>query len=154
MTHALRVLDASGVPYATHEYRYVDHGGTSEAARQLGVDEHAIVKTLVFQSGPRTSLIVLMHGDLEVSTKKLARAVDVKTVTPAAPVVAERVTGAQVGGISPFGTRQALPVYVEATVLDLPRLYINGGRRGLLVSMEPDALRAVLAPTPVNVRAD
>ena len=154
MTHALRVLDGLGVAYGTHEYHYVDHGGTAEAARQLGMDEHVIVKTLVFLSDPRTPLLVLMHGDLDVSTKKLARALDVKTTTPAPAAVAERVTGYQVGGISPFGTRQALPVYIEATVLDLPRLVINGGRRGLLVSMAPDALCAVLTPTPVRVRVD
>ena len=154
MTHALRALDARGVVYSMHEYRYVDHGGTSEAARQLGVDEHAVVKTLVFLSGPRAPLLVLMHGDLEVSTKKLARAVGVKAVAPASPAAAERITGSQVGGISPFGTRQALPVFVEATVMDLPRLYVNGGRRGLLVSMAPDALRVALAPTLVQVRID
>lgn len=154
MTHALRALDARGVVYSMHEYRYVAHGGTSEAARQLGVDEHAVVKTLVFVSSPRAPLLVLMHGDLEVSTKKLARAVGVKAVAPASPAAAERIIGSQVGGISPFGTRQALPVFVEATVMDLPRLYINGGRRGLLVSMEPDALRAALAPTLVQVRMD
>jgi Cys-tRNA(Pro) deacylase len=154
MTHALRVLDARRVVYATHEYRYVDHGGTAEAARQLAVDEHAVVKTLVFMSDPRTPLLVLMHGDLEVSTKKLARAIAVKAVTPAAPAVAERVTGYQVGGISPFGTRQPLDVVVEATVLELPRVYINGGRRGLLVSMDPGVLSTVLPVTPVHVRVD
>jgi Cys-tRNA(Pro) deacylase len=154
MTHALRVLDARAVAYATHEYRYVNHGGTREAARQLGVDEHAIVKTLVFVSGPRTPVLVLMHGDLEVSTKKLARAIGVKSVAPATPEVAERVTGYQVGGISPLGTRQRLDVCIEATVLELPRLYVNGGRRGLLVSLVPGDLQAVLSGTPVHVRVD
>lgn len=151
MTHALRVLDAHGVDYATHEYRYVDHGGTAEAARQLAVDEHAVVKTLVFATSPRSPLLVLMHGDLEVSTKQLARALGVKTVTAVEPALAEKVTGYQVGGISPFGTRQVLPIFVESTVLDLPRVYVNGGRRGLLVSMTPDAFRAVLSPAIVHV---
>jgi Cys-tRNA(Pro) deacylase len=153
MTHAMRVLDAHGVEYTYHEYRYVDHGGTAEAARQLGVDEHAVLKTLVFGETPKAPCLVLMHGDAEVSTKSLARAAGVKAMAPCAPAVAERVTGYQVGGISPFGTRQPLPVYVEATVLELPRVYVNGGRRGLLVSMPPDALVAVLRPTVVTVRA-
>jgi Cys-tRNA(Pro) deacylase len=150
MTHALRALDALGVAYDTHEYRYVDHGGTAEAARQLRVDEHAVIKTLVFGESPRSPFLMLMHGDREVSAKKLARALGVKSVAPCEPAVAERVTGYQVGGISPFGTRQRLPVYAEASVLGLPRLYVNGGRRGLLVSMAPSALAAALATTTVH----
>jgi len=154
MTHAVRVLDARGVAYETHEYRYVEHGGTADAARQLGVDEHAVIKTLVFLSGPKLPVLVLMHGDREVSTKKLARALDVKTVTPASPAIAERVTGYQVGGISPFGTRQPLTVLAEATVLELPRLLINGGRRGLLVSVTPNTLCDVLDVRAVHVSVD
>lgn len=150
MTHALRALDALGVDYETHEYRYVDHGGTAEAARQLQVEEHAIVKTLVFGESPRSPLLMLMHGDREVSTKTLARALRLKAVAPCEPAVAERVTGYRIGGISPFGTRQRLPVYVEATVLDLPRVYVNGGRRGLLVSLAPASLVNALKATPVR----
>lgn len=152
MTQAIRVLDAHGVEYGRHEYRYVDHGGTAEAARQLGVDEHAIVKTLVFGETPKTPCLVLMHGDAEVSARRLARAAGVKTMAPCPPAVAERVTGYQVGGISPLGTRLPLPIYIQASVLELPRIYINGGRRGLLVSMTPDALMSVLKPTVVDAR--
>jgi Cys-tRNA(Pro) deacylase len=150
VTHALRALDALGVAYDTHEYRYVDHGGTGEAARQLDVDQHAVIKTLVFAESPKAPFLMLMHGDRDVSAKKLARALRVKAVAPCEPAAAERVTGYQVGGISPFGTRQRLPVYVEASVLDLPRLYVNGGRRGLLVSMAPASLVSALKATPVG----
>ena len=150
MTHALRALDALGVAYDTHEYRYVDHGGTAEAARQLDVHEHAVIKTLVFGESPRSPFLMLMHGDREVSTKKLARALGVTSVAPCVPSVAERVTGYQVGGISPFGTRQALPIYVEASVLDLERVFINGGRRGLLVALAPESLVRALKATPVR----
>ncbi len=161
MTHALRVLASHGVAHTCHEYRYVAHGGTAEAARQLGVDEHSIVKTLVLgsDSGDRsrgqTPLIVLMlmHGDAEVSTRALARAVGARSIAPCTEAVAERVTGYQVGGISPFGTRQPLPVYVEASILDLPRIFINGGRRGLLVELSPAVLLSVLEATPVQARA-
>jgi Cys-tRNA(Pro) deacylase len=150
MTRALRVLESRGADYARHEYRYADHGGTAEAARQLGVDEHAVIKTLVFGETPKSPFLVLMHGDAEVSVKALARARGVKTVAPCPPEVAERVTGYQVGGISPFGTRQPLDVCIEASVLELPRIYVNGGRRGLLVSMAPSQLTAILQPTVVH----
>ena len=156
MTLALRVLASHGVAHTCHEYRYVAHGGTAEAARQLGVDEHSIVKTLVLGSDEGqtpTILLMLMHGDAEVSTRALARAVGARAIAPCAQAVAERVTGYQVGGISPFGTRQPLPVYVEASVLELPRLFINGGRRGLLVELSPAALLSVLEATPVQARA-
>jgi len=153
MTHALRVLDGHGVAYTCHEYRYVERGGTGEAARQLGVDEHEVIKTLVFGQTPRTPVLVLMHGDADVSAKALARALGVKSVAPCTEAVAQRATGYQVGGISPFGTRQHLPVYVEASVLDLPRLYINGGRRGLLVGLAPGVLVTVLHAQPVHARA-
>ena len=153
MTHALRALDRRGIAYTCHEYRYVDHGGTSEAARQLGVDEHVVIKTLVFGETPRAPVLMLMHGDAEVSAKALARAVGIKSIAPCAEAVAERATGYQVGGISPFGTRQPLPVYVEASVLDLPRVFINGGRRGLLVALPPAVLLTVLSATPVHARA-
>ena len=153
MTHALRALDRHGITCTCHEYRYVDRGGTSDAARQLGVDEHVVIKTLVFGETPRTPVLMLMHGDAEVSAKALARAVGIKSIAPCAEAVAERATGYQVGGISPFGTRQPLPVYVEASVLDLPRVFINGGRRGLLVALPPAALLTVLSATPVHARA-
>jgi Cys-tRNA(Pro) deacylase len=150
MTHALRVLDRHGIDYTCHEYRYVDHGGTSEAARQLGVDEHTIIKTLVFGETSRTPVLMLMHGDAEVSAKALARALGARSMAPCTEAVAERATGYQIGGISPFGTRQPLPVYVEASILDLPRAFINAGRRGLLVALPPDALLSVLSATPVH----
>jgi Cys-tRNA(Pro) deacylase len=153
MTHALRVLDQHGVAYTRHEYRYVDRGGTAEAARQLGVDEHTVIKTLVFGETPRHPVLMLMHGDAEVSVKALARALGVKAIAPCGEAVAERATGYQVGGISPFGTRQPLQVYVEASVLELPRIFINGGRRGLLVALAPDVLLAVLHAVAVHARA-
>lgn len=153
MTHALRVLDQHGVAYTRHEYRYVDRGGTAEAARQLGVGEHAVVKTLVFGETPRHPVLMLMHGDAEVSAKALARALGVRSMAPCTEAVAEKVTGYQVGGISPFGTRSPLPVYVEASVLTLPRIFINGGRRGLLVELPPDTLTTILHATPVHARA-
>jgi len=153
MTHAIRVLESRGIEHMLREYRYVEHGGTAEAARQLGVDEHAVVKTLVFAETPKAPVLVLMHGDCEVSAKALARALGVKAMAPCAPQVAERVTGYQVGGISPFGTRQTLPTYLEATVLDLPRILINGGRRGLLVEIAPSVLVDVLGAVPVRVGA-
>jgi Cys-tRNA(Pro) deacylase len=153
MTHAIRVLASRGIDHMLREYRYVDHGGTGEAARQLGVDEHAVIKTLVFGETPKTPVLVLMHGDCEVSAKALARALGLKTMAPCAPEVSERVTGYQVGGISPFGTRQQLPTYVEETVLELPQILINGGRRGLLVEIAPSVLVDVLGAEAVRVRA-
>ena len=161
MTHALRMLDSHRVAYTLHEYRYVEHGGTAEAARQLGLDEHAVIKTLCMEPDPTdrrgsrtpSPLLMLMHGDLEVSAKTLARALGVKSIAPCSEAVAERVTGYQVGGISPFGTRQTLAVYVEASVLALPRVYVNGGRRGLLVGIEPSVLVTVLSAREVHARA-
>lgn len=153
MTHAIRVLESRGIDHVLREYRYVDHGGTAEAARQLGVDEHAVIKTLVFGETAKAPVLVLMHGDCDVSAKALARAIGVKTMAPCAPQVAERVTGYQVGGISPFGTRQKLSTYLEETVLELPRILVNGGRRGLLVEIAPSVLVDVLGAEPVHVRA-
>jgi Cys-tRNA(Pro) deacylase len=132
-------------------YRYEEHGGTKVSARELGVDEHAVVKTLVMEDDARSPLIVLMHGDLEVSTKQLARAIGRKHVEPCKPDVANRHSGYLVGGTSPFGTRKPMPVYVERTILDLPRIYINGGARGFLVGLAPADLVRVLNPTPVEV---
>jgi len=151
VTPAVRVLRAAGVAFTEHLYRYEEHGGTRVSARELGVDEHAVVKTLVMEDDNRAPLIVLMHGDLEVSTKQLARAIERKHVEPCKPDVANRHSGYLVGGTSPFGLRKAMPVYVERTILDLPRIYINGGARGFLVGIAPADLVRVLNPTPVDV---
>jgi Cys-tRNA(Pro) deacylase len=151
MSSAIRVLREHGVAFTEHPYKYEERGGTRVSSRELGLDEHNIVKTLVMQDQAGRPLIVLMHGDREVSTKNLARQIGVKMVAPCDPVAAERHTGYQVGGTSPFGTRKALPVYVERTILDLPQIYINGGRRGLLVSLAPADLSRVLSPIAVDV---
>ncbi|MCC7124760.1 MAG: Cys-tRNA(Pro) deacylase [Acidobacteria bacterium] len=151
VTPAMRVLREHAVAFTEHPYKYELKGGTRVSSRELGVDEHAVIKTLVMQDDDKQPLIVLMHGDREVSTKNLARQIGARGVTPCDPAVAERHTGYQVGGTSPFGTRKAMPIYVERTILDLPRLYINGGRRGFLVALAPADLTRVLAPTPVNV---
>jgi Cys-tRNA(Pro) deacylase len=149
-TPATAWLKAHGVAYREHSYDYVEHGGTTESARQLGVDEHAVVKTLVMQDERAQPLVVLMHGDRQVSTKNLARAIGVKSVEPCKPEVAQRHSGYQIGGTSPFGLRKALPVYVEASILALPGIYINGGRRGFLVGIAPAVLRDVLGAKPVS----
>lgn len=150
MTAAQRVLHAHHVTFTEHEYRYEPHGGTSASSRALGVDEHHVVKTLVMEDDMRAPLIVLMHGDCEVSTKQLARQAGRKTVEPCDPAVAQRHTGYQVGGTSPFGTRKTLPVFVERTILALDAVYINGGRRGLLVRIAPSELVRVLGAVPVD----
>ncbi len=148
-TPATQMLRGAGIAFTEHPYDYVDHGGTAESARQLGLDEHAVVKTLVMQDDKREPLIVLMHGDRQVSTKNLARAIGVKSVEPCTPEVAQRHSGYLVGGTSPFGTRKVMPVYVEETVLALPRICINGGRRGYLVGIEPGVLTQQLGAKPV-----
>jgi Cys-tRNA(Pro) deacylase len=153
-TSATRALDSAGVEYTVHTYPYVEKGGTRASSSALGVDEHIVVKTLVFQDEARKPLIVLMHGDRRVSAKDLARAIGAKKTSPCAPDVAQRHTGYQVGGTSPFGTRKPLPVYVERSILDLERIYINGGGRGFLVSIAPSALQTALNPTPVEVSRD
>jgi Cys-tRNA(Pro) deacylase len=144
------MLKAAGVAYTEHPYAYVEHGGTAESAKQLGVHEHSVVKTLVMQDEKAQPLIVLMHGDRSVSTKNLAREIGVKSVEPCKPEVAQRHSGYLVGGTSPFGLKKAMPVYVEATVLALPRICINGGRRGYLVGIAPQVLVQVLAARPVH----
>lgn len=149
-TPATDWLRAQGVPFSEHPYDYVEHGGTAESARQLGVDEHAVVKTLVMQDDRAEPLIVLMHGDRQVSTKNLAREVGVKSVEPCKPEVAQRHSGYLVGGTSPFGTRKAMRVFVEASVLELPRIFINGGRRGYLVGIAPQVLSERLGATTVR----
>jgi len=148
---ALPVLKKHGVAFTEHEYRYEERGGTAVSARELGVDEHAVIKTLVMEDDSKTPLIVLMHGDREVSTKNLARQIGVRTVTPCNPVVAQKHSGYMVGGTSPFGTRRPLPIYMERSIASLDRLYVNGGRRGFLVSMVPSELIRVLSPTFVDV---
>jgi Cys-tRNA(Pro) deacylase len=148
-TPATAWLKAHAVAYTEHAYDYVEHGGTAESARQLGLDEHAVVKTLVMQDERAQPLVVLMHGDRQVSTKSLARAIGVKAVEPCKPEVAQRHSGYLVGGTSPFGLKKAMPVYVEASVLELPRILINGGRRGFLVGIAPQVLTGPLGARPV-----
>lgn len=151
MTPAVRVLRQAGVTFTEHPYPYVEHGGTASFARAAGVDEHLVVKTLVMEDEAKAPFVVLMHGDREVSTKEMARALGVKSVHPCAPETAERHSGYLVGGTSPFGLRKPLRVYVEATVLELPRIYINGGKRGFIVGISPQDLVRVLKPIPVRV---
>lgn len=150
-TPATAFLKRHGVAYTEHVYEYEAHGGTRVSARELGVDEHAVVKTLVMEDERRQPLIVLMHGDRTVSTKNLARQTGRKSIEPCRPEVAQRHTGYQVGGTSPFGTRKPLPVFVERTILDLERIYVNGGRRGFLVGIAPGELVRILEPTLVEV---
>jgi Cys-tRNA(Pro) deacylase len=149
-TPAIHFLREQRVAFTEHEYRYEERGGTAVSSRELGVDEHSVIKTLVMEDENKKPLIVLMHGDREVSTKNLARQIGARTVSPCAPDVAERHTGYKVGGTSPFGTRKPLPVFMEKTIADLDRLYINGGRRGFLVAMSPSDLMRVLSPTLVD----
>jgi Cys-tRNA(Pro) deacylase len=151
VTAAIRVLRAAGAAYTEHPYDYEEKGGTAVSARELGVDEHSVVKTLVLEDDRKKPLIVLMHGNREVSTKELARAIGAKSVAPCSPEAAHRHSGYVVGGISPFGTRHTMPVYMEATILDLPKIYINGGRRGFLVGLSPSELVRILSPTIVRV---
>lgn len=151
VTPAIRALRAADVQFGEHLYQYEEHGGTAVSARELGVDEHIVIKTLVMEDEAKKPLIVLMHGDLLVSTKNLARQLDVKSVRPCTPEVAERHTGYQVGGTSPFATRKPLVVYVERSILELDCIYINGGKRGFLVSLSPNDLGRILKPVPVHV---
>lgn len=148
-TPATQWLKKHGVAFTEHPYAYEEKGGTRVSARELGVDEHWVIKTLVMQDERARPLIVLMHGDCTVSTKNLARSIGCKSVSPCEPDVAQRHSGYQVGGTSPFGTRKTLPVYVEQEILDLPAIYINGGRRGFLICIDPKALLNVLQATPV-----
>ena len=151
MTPAVRALRQAGVAFTEHPYPYVEHGGTASFAREAGVDEHLVVKTLVMEDDAKKPFVVLMHGDREVSTKELARTLGVKSVHPCAPETAERHSGYMVGGTSPFGLRKPMPVYVEATILELAKIYINGGKRGFIVGISPQDLVRVLKPTPVKV---
>jgi len=151
VTQAIRVLKENGVPFVIHSYKYEEHGGTGTAARELGVDEHEVIKTLVMETDRGEPFIILMHGDKEVSTKNLARFLGAKTVVPCQPDTASRYTGYLVGGTSPFGTRKRLKIYLEKTIADLPLIYINAGKRGLLAEMSPKDLIRILDPTPVEV---
>ena len=144
------MLRKFGIEFGEHIYRYEERGGTAVSSRALGVDEHCVIKTLVMEDETKAPLIVLMHGDREVSTRNLARQIGRKSITPCAPDVAQRHTGYMVGGTSPFGTRKPMPVYMERSIADLDSVFINGGRRGYLVSLKTADLIRVLEPTPVD----
>jgi len=149
-TPATQLLRAQGVEFTEHPYDYVEHGGSAESARQLGLDEHMVVKTLVMQDQDARPLIVLMHGDRKVSTKNLARQIGAKSVEPCKPEVANRHSGYLVGGTSPFGTRKQMPVFIEESILQLPRIAINGGRRGYLVQLDPQVCVRLLQAKTVQ----
>lgn len=151
VTPAIRALRAAEVKFSEHLYTYEEHGGTRVSARELGVDEHAVVKTLVMQDERREPLIVLMHGDQNVSTRNLGRASGARSIEACDPAVAQRHTGYQVGGTSPFGTRRRMPVFMQRTILALPRIYINGGKRGFLIGIEPRVVVDLLEPSLVDV---
>jgi len=151
VTAAVRQLRAEKVDFGDHPYTYEEKGGTAVSARELGVDEHCVIKTLVMEDERRNPLVVLMHGDRQVSTRELARVMGVKQVSPCPPETAQRHSGYQVGGTSPFGLRRQMPVYMEESIAGLERIYINGGKRGYLVSMAPGELIRVLKPLPVSV---
>jgi Cys-tRNA(Pro) deacylase len=153
-TAAVRMLRAHGVDFSPHSYPYEEKGGTAASARHLNVPEHHVIKTLVMEDDAREPLIVLMHGDKQVSTKALARTRGVKSIQPCKPDVADKHSGYQVGGTSPFGTKRAMPVYVERSILDLERVWINGGRRGFLVALDPKEIARVLDVTLVDVAID
>ncbi|UJB33418.1 Cys-tRNA(Pro) deacylase [Chromobacterium sp. Beijing] len=150
-TQATKFLKQHKVSFNSHLYAYVEHGGTKVSSQELGVDEHWVVKTLIMEDETKKPLIVLMHGDCKVSTKELARQIGCKKIEPCLPEVANRHTGFLVGGTSPFGTKKAMPVYIEKTIIDLSLIYINGGRRGYLVSMAPSEIIRVLSPNIVEV---
>lgn len=151
MTLAIRELQNHQVEFTGHLFPYEEKGGTAHSSKQLGVPEHNVIKTLIMETEGKEPLVVLMHGDLQVSTKQLAREIGVKTISPCKPEVADRHSGYQVGGTSPFGTKRKMPVYMEKTILDLDRIYINGGKRGFLVSLPPQELIRLLTPTLVQV---
>ena len=151
VTPAIRFLRNRHIDFVPHLYDYVEKGGTGESARQLGVDEHAVVKTLIFETNEKKSLIVLMHGDRQVSAKNLARHIGVKSAEPVTPDRVSKWTGYLAGGTSPFGTRTAMPVYAEKTIFDLDAIYINGGKRGFLVEIEPGVLKETLKVEEVDV---
>jgi Cys-tRNA(Pro) deacylase len=149
-TPATQWLKQNKVAFTEHAYDYVDHGGTAESSKQLGVPEHQVVKTLVMQDDQGKGLVVLMHGDCKTSTKNLARQIGCKAIEPCKPEVAQKNSGYLVGGTSPFGLRKAMPVYVESSILELPQIWINGGRRGFLVAIDPQVLINELGAKPVQ----
>jgi Cys-tRNA(Pro) deacylase len=151
MTLAIRELQNADVVFTPHLYDYQDKGGTKHSSTELGVDEHSVIKTLIMETDKKDCLIVLMHGDAQVSTKELARILAVKTVSPAAPAVADKHSGYQVGGPSPFGTKRKMTVYMEETILELPKIFINGGKRGFLVGIDPKDAQRLLTPVLVKV---
>lgn len=151
VTPATRLLNSEKITFISHLYTYQEHGGTAVSARELGVDEVNVIKTLVMEDENKSPLLVLMHGDRHVSTKNLARQIGVKTVAPCHPEIASKHTGYLVGGTSPFGTRKKIPVYIEETILELPNIFINGGKQGFLLEMDPKDVVRILKPTPVSV---
>jgi len=151
VTAAVRLLREEKVTFSDHLYAYEEKGGTAVSSRELGVDEHSVIKTLVMEDDAHSPLIVLMHGDLQVSTKELARVIGVKQVTPCSAETAQKLSGYLVGGTSPFGIRHPMPVYMEESIATLPKIYINGGKRGYLVGMAPEELIRVVKPHPVKV---
>lgn len=153
ITQAIRVLRAEKVSFTPHIYEYVEHGGTANSAMSLGVNEHSVIKTIVLEDDKKQPLICLQHGDREVSTKNLARATGRKSISPCSPETANRHTGYVVGGTSPFGTRKAIPIFLERSIAELPRIYINGGKRGFLVGIDPAEIVRVLRPTLVDAAA-
>ncbi|MFZ6710663.1 Cys-tRNA(Pro) deacylase [Undibacterium sp. TC9W] len=154
VTQATQLLRKHKVEFTEHPYAYEEHGGTSVSARELGVDEHHVVKTLVMQDEAAKPMIVLMHGDKKVSTKNLARQIGCKSVEPCKPENAQKHSGYLVGGTSPFGTKKAMPVYVERSILALPKIYINGGQRGYLIGIAPGLLESLLQARPVDCAID
>ncbi len=151
VTSAVRVLRTAGISFTDHLYEYEEKGGTAISSRELGVDEHCVIKTLVMEDENKKPLIVLMHGDLQVSTKELARLISARSVFPCSPDTAQKHTGYLTGGTSPFGTKKQMPVYIEESILELPRIFINGGKRGYLVALAPGDLVNILNPIPVRV---
>jgi Cys-tRNA(Pro) deacylase len=151
VTAAVRVLRAAGVAFEDHPYRYVEGGGTAQFAREQGVDEHCVIKTLIMEDDRGQPLIVLMHGDRQVSLRELARQIGARHVQPCKPEVADRHSGYRVGGTSPFGTRRPMPVFCESSICELPRVYVNAGRRGYIISLATADLLRVLQPTQVQV---
>jgi Cys-tRNA(Pro) deacylase len=151
VTPAIRMLRDAGISVTDHQYAYEEHGGTAVSARELGVDEHSVIKTIIMEDDRKKPLIVLMHGDREISGRQLARATGCRSITACRPETAHKHTGYLVGGTSPFGTRASMPVYMEQSILDLPRIYINGGKRGYLIGMDPKDAARVLKPVLVNV---
>ncbi len=154
VTMAVRALRGAKVEFEPHLYPWQPHGGTAASSEALGVDEHTVIKTLIFEDDRKQPLCILMHGDREVSAKQLARAIGTKTVVPCSPEVADRHSGYQIGGTSPFGLRRQMPIYMERTIAELPRIYINGGARGFLVAIDPRAAQRVLQPTLVDVATE